>query len=214
MNNLDLIFYLAKKGAAYRQINLSTIKISLETKISQQSISRKLRELEKKGFINRNASPRGIDLIFTNEGIELLQNHFTILKNIFEDNIKSLQGKIESGFGEGAYYISLSGYVKQFKQKLDIDPFPGTLNLKVDYTKFLQFISTKKRIEIDGFTEKNRTFEKLFAYLINFNKTPSAIIIPQRTSHSKDMVEIISKYNLRQKFNLKDNDIIEISELK
>ena len=34
--------------------------------------------------------------------------------------------------GEGSYYMSLKGYKKQFKEKLGYEPFPGTLNLKLE----------------------------------------------------------------------------------
>ena len=43
-------------------------------------------------------------------------------------------GVLFSGLGEGAYYIMIKGYRKQFQSKLGFDPFPGTLNLRLDST--------------------------------------------------------------------------------
>src|SRR5918912_644876 len=41
------------------------------------------------------------------------------------------KGTIVSGMGEGAYYMSLAGYKKQFKEKLGYEPYPGTLHVKL-----------------------------------------------------------------------------------
>ena len=57
MNEFDLLLYLASKGKA---IETSTNRIAKETKISQQTISRNLIQLDKQGFIQRTVSAQGI----------------------------------------------------------------------------------------------------------------------------------------------------------
>jgi riboflavin kinase len=51
----------------------------------------------------------------------------------FPDGSRSdvLRGRVVSGLGEGQHYISRQGYLKQFREKLGFEPFPGTLNIKL-----------------------------------------------------------------------------------
>ena len=42
-----------------------------------------------------------------------------------------LTGRVKSGLGEGRYYMSQKGYRAQFAKRLGIDPYPGTLNLRL-----------------------------------------------------------------------------------
>ncbi len=209
-DNNTLLLYLAKKGIISKQLELSTTKIAQDIQSTQQTISRKLVELEEQGFVERVASTRGIKLTITQKGMEYLKEWYAQLKSVFNEKKDSLTGTIESGLGEGAYYISLKEYQDQFKKKVGIEPYPGTLNLRVDYTEFLQFVSAKEKIAIEGFTLKNRTFGGLAAYKVKINQVNAAIILPERTSHTKDTIEIIAHEFLREQFRLKDGDELEI----
>ena len=42
-----------------------------------------------------------------------------------------LNGTVQSGLGEGAYYMSLRPYTDQFLEILGFSPFPGTLNVQL-----------------------------------------------------------------------------------
>ena len=207
----NLLIYLAEKGALYKEIELSTIQIAEKIKSTQQTISRKLMELEKENLIERNASTRGIKVKITSNGLERINELYLTLKSVFEEKIHSLNGTIVSGLGEGSYYASLAPYVEQFKKKLGFMPYKGTLNLKVDYTDLFQFISSGEKIIIDGFKTATRSFGSIISYKIKINGIESAIIVPERTSHEKDIIEVISKTNFRKKFNLKDKDTVKIS---
>jgi len=207
----QLLIYLAEKGALKKEIELSTIKISKEFKSSQQTVSRKLVELEKNGMIHRIPSTRGIKIQISDKGIEKLRNIHVKLNNLFTAKASAIKGKVESGLGEGSYYVSLGKYYEQFKDKLGIVPFKGTLNVKVDYIDFINLISNQNKITINGFKTENRTFGDIVSYKVKVNGVPSAVVIPKRTSHDRDVIEIISGTNFRRKFHLKDGDEVEIS---
>ena len=214
MNQLDeLLIYLAKSGAMYKEIELSTIKISKDIKKSQQTISRRLIDLEEHNLIERTASTRGIKIKVTEKGIESLKSLYLELKNIFGEKAFSFIGAVESGLGEGSYYVSLPEYEKQFKEKLGFIPFKGTLNLRVDYATFLQFITSQKKITINGFNRDKRTFGPIVAYKITIDKISAAIIIPKRTSHERDIIEIIAPLKLRSKLHLSDKDKLEVKSI-
>ena len=122
--------------------------------------------------------------------------------------MKTLKGKIVSGLGKGKYFMELRQYVEQFEQKLGIKPYPGTLNVKIDLSKLKEFLSDLEPIIIHGFSTDERKFGDVNAYKIKINKINAALIIPEKTRHSKDIIEIIAKERLRDKLNLKDNDEI------
>lgn len=200
-----LLMHIAEKaGSGTTKLSTSTIARDLE--ISQQSVSRKLRELEKNHFVKRKATSRGIELSVTNEGRLLLKKHFYSLKKLFNsrNEKKSLAGKVVSGLGEGKYYLSFEKYFSQIKSKLGFNPFKGTLNLAVDENGLIDFISSGKEITIEGFETAERNFGaiKCFPVLIN-GKVDGALVLPERSVH-KNVAELIAPLNLRKKFSLKD----------
>jgi riboflavin kinase len=203
--------YLAEQGALYKQVELSTTKVAKELGLSQQTISRKLIDLEDERLIERASSNKGMKIKLTSKGIDRIKQEYDRYKKIFENKLSNIQASVESGIGEGSYYVSQPKYVAQFIQKLNIDPYSGTLNVKVDYPKFLQFISSLDKIIIDGFKSQNRSFGQIIAYRIKVNGERAAIVIPDRTSHSRDTIEIISRTHFRKRFKLKDNDKVRIT---
>lgn len=118
---------------------------------------------------------------------------------LITETTKILKGKIIDGYGEGKYYISLAGYQKQFKDKLSLNPFPGTLNLKINKDRIDTIKSLYKPISIDGFVTKQRTFGKLDCYRCKIeNDIHAFIIFIERTTHDTDIIEIISEKHIRK----------------
>ena len=139
-------------------------------------------------------------------------------KKYLEHPLK-IKGEVFSGFGEGGYYISLEAYKKQFKEKLNLDPYLGTLNIKLSSLSDLRKKnilenSAFPKIKISGFKEGKRTFGDVDAIKVKINnKIDGAILFIQRTHHSSPILEIISKEYLREKLDLKDGDEIELEIL-
>lgn len=215
---------IAKLGAYDEKIKISTKELGEILGISQQTSSQRIIKLEELGYIKKVPYGKSQLIILTNEGKKVLRSLYKELKMVVEtkeskkfiDYPQKIKGEVFSGIGEGAYYISLEGYKKQFIKKLGFDPFPGTLNLRLRSLKSLR----KRRIlehrdfpkiQIEGFKEGTRTFGDVDALriLIN-NKVKGAILFIQRTHHSAPILEIISPYFLREKLDLKDGDIVEL----
>ena len=116
--------------------------------------------------------------------------------------------------GEGAYYMSLKGYTKQFKSKLGYIPFPGTLNVKLNDEKYVQAVnhlSEHTDVKIESFSDGKRTFGwvKCFSGIIN-NEIDCELIILERTHHDHSIIEFISRKNIRKSLQLKDNSTVKI----
>ena len=117
--------------------------------------------------------------------------------------------------GEGAYYMSLKGYTKQFLKKIGYAPYPGTLNIRLSDKKSIQiinqidedFISTK----IDSFSDKNRTYGWVKCYNAKLNNSHDCKLIRlERTHHDSSIIELISKRNLRKTVKLKTGSKVKV----
>ncbi len=212
--NFGLLLYLAQKCGLNNKCETSTIELSHEFNCSQQTISRKLRELQESGFIERNPSFAGTELMLTQKSASLIKNHVNQLQKVLSSNANALNltGKVSSGLGEGNYYMSLPQYIKQFEKNLGFKPFPGTLNFKTNQFELEEFSKKLPLIEIKGFKDKKRTFGGLKCFKVRLqNYDDLALIIPNRSSHKSNTGELIAPDYLREKFKLKNGSRIKIT---
>ncbi|PIN85204.1 MAG: riboflavin kinase [Candidatus Diapherotrites archaeon CG11_big_fil_rev_8_21_14_0_20_37_9] len=208
--NFSLALLLAKKASLYGSATVSTSELASITGFSQQSISRKLRELESEQLISRTPSSAGTEISFTEKGRNELKSYYLELGELFSKKKISLKGKLFDGHGEGAYYTSLPQYEKSFSDLLGGKIFHGTLNLIVGSAERSRFTSSKP-VEIAGFTSKERTFGGISAWPCLVNGKEKAIaIIPHRTNHPANILEIVAKVSLRKKFKMKNDSEVEL----
>jgi riboflavin kinase len=102
--------------------------------------------------------------------------------------------------------------MSQFSEKLGFQPFPGTLNVKLNETSIAirQRMDCVEPICIQGFNDGKRTFGSGKCYLIKINGIKSVVIIPERTHYPTNLLEIIAPVNLRETLHLKDGDEVNI----
>ena len=219
--HLLTLAHILSKGGRHNFVNITTTSLGKEIGKSQQSASLHLKELELGGFIERIQSGRKQSIKITSKGfIELSTLHNLLSKLISKSpNSLSITGTITSGMGEGAYYMSMKGYTKQFKSKLGYIPYPGTLNVQLKEKKFSEAISQLSNyegIKMNSFSDGKRTFGwvKCFRAKIN-NKINCELILLERTHHDPTIVEFISKHNIRKSLKIgnKSNVKIKISIL-
>ena len=208
-DHIEILMHIAKKGL-FDVIKTSTLKIASELDVSQQTVSRDLRDMEKLGLIKREATPNGISIMLDEKGIDFLKKHFNELGKIFERK-KELYGFVTKGIGEGSYYVGLDGYQRQFRKKLGFKAYPGTLNIKVDEKDALSFLNLLELIDINAFSTKKRTYGPLKCYKIKINGISAAIVVPERARHGKEIIEVIAPVYLRDKLGLKENQKIRLT---
>src|SRR3990172_8801524 len=134
---------LIAQGARHNFVPITTAYLGKSINKSQQSASKHLRELEKDGFIERIMHGRKFSVKITAKGYSEMVKLSSVLKTSLESapSFVELKGTLVSGMGEGAYYMSLKGYTKQFKEKLGYIPFPGTLNVKLSKKEYIETVS-------------------------------------------------------------------------
>jgi riboflavin kinase len=197
----EILLFIAEHAGLHRPLEMTTTSLAKNLGLSQQSISRRLIFLEKSGYITRKAKTTGIIMQLKEKGIDRLQKMHERLDRVLKP-AHSLSGKVVLGFGEGRYYVSLPQYRKEFQEKLNIDPYPGTLNIKINIDSLKGFLFNTKCINISGFSDKSRSFGDIESFLISVQGIKCAIIIPQRSAHEENIIEIISHEHLRKKLNL------------
>ncbi len=213
------LYTLMKLGASKTPIRISTTQLSNEIGGSQQSASRHLQVLEKEGLLERTISSGGSKVRITVEGISVLDHILQELKWHLEgkeaDTIE-IEGEVDSGLFQGAYYISKEGYQRQIKEKLNYEAFPGTLNIKIkeeEYDK-RQRLERGPSIRLEGFKDGERAFgaARIYPCIIN-GEEEGALIVAERSIHDYGVMEIISPHYLRRKMELADGDKIKIAFL-
>jgi len=209
--------HLLSKGAKHNFVTITTSSLGRNIKKSQQAASKHLLELENKNFIERIISGRKISVKITPKGYSELVK----LSNVLQKNLTSspshvlLKGTLVSGLGEGAYYMSLEGYSKQFKTKIGYIPFPGTFNVKLgkkEYTEAISQFEEMEGIHIDGYSDGKRTYGWVKCFKAKLNSTIDCQLIRlERSNHDTSIIELISKNSLRKTAKLSDNSKVTIT---
>lgn len=205
---LQTIKELALLGAIRNRIEISSLEMAKQLDTSQQTASRYLMELDKRGMINREFGIKKQLIQITNLGSEILQKEYLQYQQIYEltNKIKFI-GIVVSGMGEGRYYTEQKGYIDQFRKKLNFIPFPGTLNVEIRHVEKnkLRLLKNYNGIQIEEFKTSNRTFGGVKCFHATINDIDGAIVLPLR-SHYSNILEFISPCYLREKLELKDGD--------
>jgi len=221
MSNLKIqhiitLTQLLSKGARYNFVQLTSSSLGKSVQKSQQTASKYLMELENDGFIKRFMKGRKVFVRITNKGYaELVKLHSLLGSSLgaFPSSIE-LKGEIISGMGEGAYYMSLKGYTKQFKSKIGYVPFPGTLNVKLyqkEYLEAIQQVDDLDGQKINSFSDGKRTYGWVKCFTAKLNRTINCQLIRlERTHYDNSIIELISKNNICKTANLKLGSIISI----
>lgn len=209
-----LLLQLARMNANKKPYKIDTEKLAKKIEVEEKAIEdwhEDFSEEEMIEIINEEEN----DLVrLTEKGIEYLQSIKEKTEQSLKESLKKLkmEGKLVSGFGEGKYYVGQEGYKKQFRDKLGFDPFPGTLDLKLD-SESLMIKEKLKQLRgevIEGFSSEERSFGKAECFPAKIKGEEAAICLPDRTHHDEDIIEIISPVKIRDKYELEDGNKLEL----
>ncbi|NLV27279.1 MAG: DUF120 domain-containing protein [Methanomicrobiales archaeon] len=212
--DLECIKRIALMGGLNAPVFLKTLSLGSELGFSPQTASRRLRSLEQQELITRVLGTDGQQVTITSNGEDALKQEYCDYYRLFgrQEKKLTLAGTVQSGLGEGAYYMSLVPYANQFQDLLGFTPFPGTLNIKLTPGSIIQRkrLSGGKWLTVQGFESEGRTFGEVRCLPCFIRDIPCGIIIPGRTHYPEELLEIVSPEGLRKKFSLEDGDEIAI----
>ncbi|MBI4406349.1 CTP-dependent riboflavin kinase [Candidatus Micrarchaeota archaeon] len=118
----------------------------------------------------------------------------------------NVNGVVVSGMRKGAKFVAMPFYSGQFKQRLGFLPFPGTLNIRMA-VKDKKKITKQKGIRIAGKKGKGSAW----CFAVKVNTVPCFAIIPDKSTHEKNILEILSRFNLRKKLRLRNRCRVRIA---
>jgi riboflavin kinase len=212
-----MLLKLAEMGAYNRTAKISTEYLAKKLDISQQTASRYLIELERKGWIARKVTPEGSLIKIEAQGTGELQKLYSNLKVLMEKAYPlsvTLEGAVFTGLGEGAYYVSKPDYQKQIVEKVGFTPYPGTLNVKLsaDYDiKTRNELESYPAIEVMGFQGENRTYGLVKCYpAVIGGKIKGALVTAKRSHYDSSVLELIAPVCLRKQLGLKDGNKVKV----
>jgi riboflavin kinase len=211
---------VALDGGLSGRVKVSCAGLADRLEASSQTASRRLRRLEETDLLDREVLSDGQRVTITDAGRAALRREYADYRQLFDDDaMLTLTGTVTSGMGEGRHYISLSGYMEQFRDRLGYEPFPGTLNVELDAD------SVRARAEldameseatpIDGWADEDRTFGPATCYAarIAAGGRPygdAHVIAPERTHHDESQLELIAPEKLREILGLADGDEVTV----
>jgi len=207
---------LLAKGARHNFVSITTSSLGKNIHRSQQAASKHLLELEQDGYIERIRNGQKFSVRITQKGHAEMVKISTVLKSSLESAPSYIEfmGNIISGMGEGAYYMSMKGYTKQFKSKLGYIPFPGTLNVKLKDKKFVEAkreLDVHEGIMIDGFSDGKRTYGWVKCYQAKINNSVDGLLITlERTHYDDSVIELISHTNIKKANKLSTGSQISV----
>ena len=215
MEDLSALKKLALIGGLDGITRISSSEFANHICSSTQTASRRLQSLEHAGYISREVRPAGQHIKITSAGRQVMEAEYLEYRKIFTPGSTPIEltGHVITGLGEGQYYTTIKGYHDQFVNLLGFNPYPGTLNIKLEQESIVcrTLLNIKNEITIEGFNSKNRTFGGGRCYPVSLgNGTKGAIMIPDRSHYPDDIIEIISAKNLREQFGLKDGSKITV----
>ncbi|MGB9987149.1 DUF120 domain-containing protein [Salarchaeum japonicum] len=217
-DELAVLKLLALDGARRGEVKVSCANLADRLDASSQTASRRLQSLDDDGLVDRDLVSDGQWVQVTEDGERLLESEYEDYRRIFEESTDlSLAGTVTGGMGEGRHYINLPGYKRQFADKLGYEPFPGTLNvaLSAQSQRERAAMESLDGIPIDSWEDEERTYGSATCYsgvleADSGTYEPVHVIVPDRTHHDEDQIELIAPDRLRDELDLDDGDDVVV----
>jgi len=218
LQHILTLIELLSKGARHNFVEVTTTSLGKGIGRSQQAASKHLLDLETSGYIERLKKGQKFAVKVTDKGYSEIQSLYLSLRSALESTPATMdfRGNVISGMGEGAYYMSLEGYRRQFREKLGYEPYPGTLNVRLTdqiYMNGRLELGKHPSIFINGFSDGTRTYGwvKCYRAIINDGAIDNAaVLVLERTHYDDSMLEVIAPISIKQAAGIKNGDIIKV----
>ncbi|MCD6461322.1 MAG: CTP-dependent riboflavin kinase, partial [Thermoplasmata archaeon] len=142
----------------------------------------------------------------------LLGEYSAYQQIFFPVNTVEVGGVVVSGLGRGRYFMEMREYSESFSDVWGFRPYPGTLNIKVDEVDIskLSILRGREGVRIPGFTHEGRSFGDVLTFesvlRSQEGKAVSCVAVLPMKSRYNDVVEVVSRSNLRMSLGLEDGE--------
>lgn len=122
-----------------------------------------------------------------------------------------LSGRVVTGVGQATAFTQLPWARAIFIEKLGVDPFPGTLNIKVEDAGHLASLRALWQHEGICIPPPSQDFcaAKGFKVMVD-DRYPGAIVFPLVVGYPDDTIEIIAPVHLKRSLGIDDGAVISV----
>jgi riboflavin kinase len=218
-DELAVLKVLALEGAHRGEVKISGGDLAAQLDVSTQTVSRRLQALEAADCLDREQVADGQFVSLSADGVGRLKAEYEDYRRIFEaKGTVTLAGEITTGMGEGRHYVTLPGYKVQFEEKLGYDPYPGTLNVRLDAASKRErsILGSLEGVTITEWEDEERTYGGATCYPATVEAATGPtfegahVIVPHRTHHDSDELELIAPERVRDELGLLDGDEVSV----
>ena len=125
-----------------------------------------------------------------------------------------LNGIAVHGLGKAAPFTELDWVRSQLLDKLDIQPYPGTFNVRLTRPDQVKLWETLKQLPGIGIDEPEENSCAAVCYPVLVNDTlRGAILVPGVRGYPVDKIEIVARESIRRALGTKDGDPITLQVL-
>lgn len=207
---MKALIFILSKGGRHGFIQLKNKELAKFLGLTPQAVPYILKKLEHEGLILRKDKK----IKLTKKGIEECLQYYAVLKSAFEHDKLSIRGRVVSGIGEGKKFLSMEEYKRAIFKAVGFRPFEGTLNILLPESEVWkrEVLMRKEPIFVRGFIKGEEIYGGVYLYPCKINKRSAYIIIPLKSRHPLNVIEIIARENLRKELRLKNNSevIVEV----
>ncbi len=124
-----------------------------------------------------------------------------------------LSGVIEKGAGRGAYFTQVDWVVRQCRGKLNMIPYPGTLNVRIHDESLSQLEAFLRETDVELVSE-DPSFCAARVKKVHVNGVAAALVLPSEDVRIHDVrtIELIAPVNLKAHLGLKDGDAVIVRD--
>ena len=131
-------------------------------------------------------------------------------------NGSRIRGQVVSGEGRGRHFTRLDWARRQFVDKLEIDPYPGTVNLIVEDAESRAVwdrLKDQPGVRIDNPNRGPQDCNGRCYRVSIEGQVDGAIVLPEVVGYAADQVEIIAAMGIRDALDINDGDslVLEIA---
>jgi phosphoglycolate phosphatase len=123
-----------------------------------------------------------------------------------------IKGRVVDGLGRGAAFTSLPWARRQFVDRAGVEPFPGTLNLRIEDASDLEGWSRVSAAALQRIVPPaGQGCEARCLHVRVAGRVPALVVVPEVSGYPSDQVEIVAAIGLRDTLGVQPGDEVEIS---
>lgn len=123
-------------------------------------------------------------------------------------------GRLASGIGQGRHFTQLPWAREQFRARLGIDPWPGTLNIVVDDPDAMPVWVRLRRtpgIRMENPNDGPHDCDARCYKVLVEGRIEGAIVYPEIEGYPPAQIEIVAEVNLRAALGVEDGDPVRLT---